>query len=173
MTDLEFARFPLDWHRDLGTSALEMTEPHPRLSVKVAYWLTDLNAPGQGAMQVVPGSHRLTGPLPINPQAGHPFGAMEIHAAAGDALLFEQRLWHAAAPNITTSPRICLFYAYGFRWLRPTDYRDVPDALMQQLPPTRQQLLGAVQSQQLGYYLPTAADLPLRDWLKGHEHGRR
>jgi ectoine hydroxylase-related dioxygenase (phytanoyl-CoA dioxygenase family) len=170
MTDLEFSAFRLDWHRDLGTSALEMTEPHPRLSVKVAYWLTDLHAPGQGAMQVVPGSHRLTGPITINPDTGHPFGAIEIHANSGDALLFEQRLWHAAAPNITANPRICLFFAYGFRWLRPDDYREVPDELMNHLPSARKQLLGATESR-YGYYLPTTADLPLRSWLKGPVDG--
>lgn len=169
MTELEFARFPLDWHRDLGTSAIEMTEPQPRLSVKVAYWLTKLDAPGQGAMQVVPGSHRLLGPLPINPKTGHPFGATEVYAEPGDALLFDQRLWHAAAPNITSNPRTCLFYAYGFRWLRPDDYRDVPVELMQLLSPERQQLLGAVQSL-LGYYLPTTDDLPLRRWLRDLEN---
>ena len=166
----EFRRFPLDWHRDLGTSAVEMTQPHPRLSVKAAYWLTLLDAPGQGAMQVVPGSHRLTGSLSINPETGHPYGAIEIYAQPGDALLFDQRLWHAAAPNTTANPRICLFYAYGYRWLRPDDYRDIPPQLMDRLPPVRRQLLGAVESRQ-GYYLPTSADLPLRQWLRDGGHG--
>jgi ectoine hydroxylase-related dioxygenase (phytanoyl-CoA dioxygenase family) len=116
-------------------------------------------------MQVVPGSHRLTGPPPINPETGRPHGAIEIYAEPGDALLFEQRLWHAAAPNITPTPRICLFYAYGFRWLRPDECRDVRPQIMDSLPPVRRQLLGAVESQ-LGYYLPASADLPLRHWLK-------
>ncbi len=170
MTEREFAGFPLDWHRDLGTSAVEMSEPHPRLSVKVAYWLTGLDAPGQGAMQVVPGSHRLVGPPPHDPHTCRPFGAIEIHASPGDALLFEQRLWHAAAPNITTNPRICLFYAYGFRWLRPDDYRDISPELMSRMPTHRRQLLGAAESPS-GRYLPTTADLPLRGWLDGFVDG--
>ena len=170
MSMSEFTRFPLDWHRDLGRSAVEMIQPHPRLSVKAAYWLTRLDAPGQGAMQVVPGSHRLTGPPPINPETGHPYGATEIYAEPGDALLFEQRLWHAAAPNTTANPRICLFYAYGYRWLRPDYYCDIPAWLMDKLPPVRRQLLGAVESRQ-GYYLPTSADLPLRQWLRDGGHG--
>lgn len=164
-TAREFEAFRLDWHRDLGTSSIEMTEPHPRLSVKVAFWLSVLSARGQGAMQVVPGSHRHTGPLPIDPDTGHPFGALEIHAEPGDALLFDQRLWHAAAPNITAKPRICLFYGYGFRWLRPDDYRQAPDDLMERLSAPRRQLLGAAESP-LGYYLPTTADLSLRQWLE-------
>jgi ectoine hydroxylase len=164
MSSEELARFPLDWHRDLGTSALEMSEPHPRLSVRIAFWLTELNGPGQGAMQVIPGTHRLIGRPPLNPVTNQPYGALEIYAKPGDALLFEQRLWHAAAPNITARPRICLFYAYGYRWLRPDDYREIPTDILNRTTPVRKQLLGAAATQ-LGYYLPTAADIPLRDWI--------
>jgi ectoine hydroxylase len=164
MSREEFIRFGLDWHRDLGTSALEMSEPHPRLSVRVAFWLTEINEPGEGAMQVVPGSHRLIGRPAISPTTNQPYGAIEIHAKPGDALLFEQRLWHAGAPNITDRPRICLFYAYGYRWLRPDDYREIPNDVLNRVSPVRRQLLGAVATE-LGYYLPTAADVPLRDWI--------
>ena len=92
-----------------------------------------------------------------------------IYAEPGDALLFDQRLWHAAAPNIAPSPRICLFYAYGYRWLRPDDYGTAPDEWLMKQCAQRRQLLGAAASQS-GYYLPTSADLPLREWL---EAGRR
>jgi hypothetical protein len=165
MSLAEFEAFPLDWHRDLGTSAVELAEPLPRMSVKAAYWLTALDAPGQGAMQVVPGSHRLNGAPSMNPATGHPYGAIEIHAEPGDALLFEQRLWHAAAPNTCMNPRICLFYAYGYRWLRPDDYQTASEDLLRDATPARRQLLGVTGSPS-GYYLPTSADLPLRDWLK-------
>lgn len=168
MTREEFAAFTLDWHRDLGTSAFEMTEPHPRLSVRVAFWLTPLDSPGQGAMRVIPGSHRQIGPPAIDATTGHPFGALEIHAQPGDALIFDQRLWHAAAPNTTDRPRICLFYAYGYRWLRPDDYRDMPKELLERVSTVRQQLLGAVVTD-AGYYLPTNADVPLREWIAANE----
>jgi ectoine hydroxylase-related dioxygenase (phytanoyl-CoA dioxygenase family) len=164
MSQEEFARFGLDWHRDLGSSAIEMSEPHPRLSVRVAFWLTELNAPGQGAMQVVPGSHRLIGRSAVNPATKHPYGAIEIHAKPGDALIFDQRLWHAAAPNITERPRICLFFAYGYRWLRPDDYREMSVDILERVSPVRRQLLGATVTES-GYYLPTAADIPLREWI--------
>jgi hypothetical protein len=29
----------------------------PRLSVKLAYWLSDVSAPGRGNLKIVPGSH--------------------------------------------------------------------------------------------------------------------
>lgn len=162
----ELSRFPLDWHRDLGTSALELSEPQPRLSIRIAYWLTELSGPGQGAMRVVPGSHRLLGEVAMDPATDQPYGAIEVLAQPGDALLFEQRLWHAAAPNISDNPRICLFFAYGYRWLRPDDYREMPEDLLERVSPVRRQLLGATVTQ-CGYYLPSSADVPLREWLAG------
>src|SRR5262245_59563783 len=38
------------WHRDGGTSSTEMQEPHPRILIKIAYWLSDLSEPGRGAI---------------------------------------------------------------------------------------------------------------------------
>lgn len=166
----ELARTPLGWHRDVGTSPLDMAEPHPRISVKVAYWLTALSGPGQGAMRVVPGSHRLIGKPAVDPATNQPYGAIEILAEPGDALIFEQRLWHAGAPNTSDQPRICLFFAYGYRWLRPQDYREMPPALLERVSPVRRQLLGATETL-TGYHLPTPADVPLRAWVAAYPDG--
>lgn len=55
----------IGWHRDGGTSVQEVTEPHPRLFIQVAYWLTDLREKGRGNLRVLPGSHRRVGkPVP-------------------------------------------------------------------------------------------------------------
>src|SRR5205823_11632605 len=47
------------WHQDGGRQNVEIeTEPtRPRLSVKVAYFLSDVSEPGRGNLLVVPGSH--------------------------------------------------------------------------------------------------------------------
>jgi ectoine hydroxylase-related dioxygenase (phytanoyl-CoA dioxygenase family) len=156
---------PLGWHRDLGVSSLEMSEPHPRLSVKAALWLTPLTGPWQGAMQVVPGSHRLVGPLPIDRSTGRPHGATEVLAEPGDVFLFEQRLWHAGSPNLTDSPRISIFISYSYRWLRPQDFVAFPGEVLESAGPVRRQLLGGAVTQ-MGYHLPTPEDVPLRSWLE-------
>jgi hypothetical protein len=158
----------LGWHRDLGVSSLDMREPHPRLAVKVAFWLTPLTESNQGAMRIVPGSHRLLGQPAFDRETNQPYGAIEVLAEPGDACFFEQRLWHAGAPNLSTQPRICLFYCYGYRWLRPQDYIRFSEDFLDGRTAIRRQLLGDAVTQ-MGYHLPAPQDVPLRDWLKKTE----
>jgi ectoine hydroxylase-related dioxygenase (phytanoyl-CoA dioxygenase family) len=153
------------WHRDGGTSSSEMQEPHPRILIKIAYWLTDLSEPNRGAIRFVPGSHRLTGRPAQAEGAPDPYGAIEVRAKPGDAVLFEQRMWHAVGPNLSQITRKSLFFGYGYRWLRPMDYVTMPPELLERCDPIRRQLLGDAATQ-LGYYIPTDADAPLRAWAK-------
>jgi len=160
----QLAQTRLGWHRDLGVSSIDMAEPHPRLALKAAVWLTPLTGPGQGAMRVVPGTHRLRGGPAFDRTTNQPFGAIEVLAEPGDVLLFEQRLWHAGAPNISGRPRVSLFYCYGFRWLRPQDYTDVDVEQLNDMSPVRGQLFGA-KTTVMGHHLPTPEDLPLETWF--------
>lgn len=167
LTMEELGRTHLGWHRDLGASYIELPHPQPRLSVKAAIWLTPLTGPGQGAMRVVPGSNRLVGDPAIDADTNQPYGSIDVLADPGDIVLFEQRLWHAACPNALGSARVSLFYAYGYRWLRPQDYSDLRPERLSRMSPVRQQLFGAKAST-MGYHLPTPDDIPLaacfEDW---------
>jgi phytanoyl-CoA dioxygenase PhyH len=159
------------WHRDGGTAASEMQEPHPLILMKVAYWLTDLSEPGRGAIRLIPGSHRLIGRPAQAEGAPDPYGAIELRARPGDAVIFEQRMWHAVGPNTSTLTRKSLFYGYGYRWLRPMDYVTMPPELLARCDPIRRQLLGDAATQ-LGYWLPTDADAPLKAWQRERETGQ-
>jgi phytanoyl-CoA dioxygenase PhyH len=159
------------WHRDGGTAASEMQEPHPLILMKVAYWLTDLSEPGRGAIRLIPGSHRLIGRPAQAEGAPDPYGAIELRARPGDAVIFEQRMWHAVGPNTSTLTRKSLFYGYGYRWLRPMDYVTMPPELLARCDPIRRQLLGDAATQ-LGYWLPTDADAPLKAWQCERETGQ-
>jgi ectoine hydroxylase-related dioxygenase (phytanoyl-CoA dioxygenase family) len=159
------------WHRDGGTSSSEMQEPHPRLLIKVAYWLSDLSEPGRGAIRFIPGSHRMVGRPAHPPGMADPYGAIEMRAKAGDAVLFEQRMWHAVGPNHSDMVRKSLFFGYGYRWLRPMDYVTMPRELLDRVSPIRRQLLGDAATQ-LGYYIPTDEDVPLRAWWKERQARR-
>ncbi|MBF6126603.1 phytanoyl-CoA dioxygenase family protein [Nocardia brasiliensis] len=150
----------LGWHRDLGISSVEMMHPQPRLAVKAAIWLTPLTGPAQGAMRVVPGSHRLKGDLAFDELTNQPHGAIDMLADAGDIVLFEQRLWHTATPNILGQARVSLFYCYGYRWLRPQDYGEVEPARLDRMDAVRKQLFGA-KATVMGHHLPTSEDVPL------------
>ena len=48
----------LGWHQDSGRLNQDLeTNPRPRVSVKIGYFLTDTTVPDSGSVYVVPGSH--------------------------------------------------------------------------------------------------------------------
>lgn len=143
----------------------ETPPPHPRVSVKVGYFLTDLPRPGMGNLCVVPGSH-LWG-RPEVALFDQPDGATEITAAAGDAVLFDRRIWHAASTNKSDTTRVFLTYGYSYRWLRPKSKMQ-HEALFGRCDPIRRQLLGAAPTGANGYFDPTDDDVPLRGWIRDH-----
>jgi hypothetical protein len=50
--------FRLNWHQDGRQQNRESdTTQRPRLSVKLAYWLSDVSQSGRGYLKLVPGSH--------------------------------------------------------------------------------------------------------------------
>jgi phytanoyl-CoA dioxygenase PhyH len=136
------------WHQDGGRLNLELDgDPRPRMSLKVVYWLSDLSAPGRGNMLVLPRSHgRNTLPRPQHPELGlrQPVGAEPVLASAGDALVFDRRLWHSRSDNLSQVTRKAIFLAYTYRWIRPRDDFDIDPAgaSFRSLSPIRRQLLG-------------------------------
>ena len=155
------------WHQDSGRMNSEMeSHPRPRLSLKVAYFLSDTSVAGRGNFWVIPNSHLCdTQALPAN-SVGQPVGAIPVLAKPGTAVFFDRRLWHAASPNGSDVTRKVLFYGYGYRWIRTKDDMTVRD-LWPTCSPIRRQLLGDGVNAN-GYYSPTDADVPLRVWLREH-----
>jgi hypothetical protein len=152
------------WHQDNNRMNVdfETPPPHPRVSVKLAYFLSDLPEPGMGNFCVVPGSHRLG--RPAGGMHEQPEGALQITASSGDAVLFDRRIWHAASTNHSTVTRVVLFYGYSYRWLRPKSAMDLPE-LIARAEPVRAQLLGAATGAN-GYFDPSDDDVPLREWIR-------
>jgi Phytanoyl-CoA dioxygenase (PhyH) len=136
------------WHQDGGRQNLDLdSDPRPRMSLKVAFWLSDLSEPGRGNMLVVPGSHESnTLPRPERPELGFdpPAGAQPVLAAPGDALVFDRRLWHSRSDNLSEHTRRVIFVAYTFRWVRPRDDLGIDPSSERfcALTPVRRQLLG-------------------------------
>ncbi|HLI01573.1 MAG TPA: phytanoyl-CoA dioxygenase family protein [Acidimicrobiales bacterium] len=155
------------FHQDSGRVNREMeSHPRPRLSLKVAYFLSDTSVEGRGNFWVVPGSH-LNDNLE-KPEDGHgqPEGATPVLAKPGTAVFFDRRLWHSATPNWSDVTRKVLFYGYGYRWIRTKDDMTV-DSLWPESSPIRRQMLGWATNAN-GRYGPTEEDVPLREWLKEH-----
>jgi ectoine hydroxylase len=142
--------FRFEWHQDGGRQNREIeTDPRPRLSVKLAYWLSDVSQPGRGNFKVVPGSHRsnwIDGPPRRDMEWPEPAGAVEVTAAPGDVVLFDRRLWHARSDNHSYLTRKAMFFGYTYRWIAMRDENDAiwPDARGEQLSPVQRQLLGGL-----------------------------
>jgi ectoine hydroxylase-related dioxygenase (phytanoyl-CoA dioxygenase family) len=155
------------WHQDSARANVEMeSHPRPRLSFKVAYFLSDTSVEGRGNFWVIPGSHLSdTLELPSNGM-GQPTGAQPVLAKPGTAVFFDRRLWHTASPNWSDVTRKVLFYGYGYRWIRTKDDMTVR-GLWPHSDSIRRQLLGDGVNAN-GYYSPTDADVPLRVWLREH-----
>ncbi len=155
------------WHQDNNrmNRDFETVGPHPRVSLKVAYFLSDLPDDGMGNFCIVPGSHLNLAAQRIGAD-GRPDGAIEVKAGAGDALVFDRRLWHSGSTNLSQVTRKALFYGYSYRWLRPKSCMDHSE-LWPSVDPIRRQLLGWSSSQN-GFFDPTDDDVPLRTWIREH-----
>lgn len=155
------------WHQDSGRANVEMeSHPRPRLSLKVAYFLSDMSEPDRGNFWAIPGSHLCDTLERPADGAGQPEGAIPVRVAPGTAVLFDRRTWHAGTPNWSDITRKVLFYGYGYRWIRTKDDMTV-QSLWDRCDPVRRQLLGwGVNCN--GFYSPTDEDVPLRGFLREH-----
>ena len=157
------------WHQDGGRPVPEMERPHPRLSLKVSYWLSDVTDRDNGAMRIVPCSHKLDTRPPNRDDDpdGDPEGAIDLTVKRGTAVLFDRRMWHSRGWNFSDKTRKVLFMGYSYRWLRGLDYNLMPPEILEKCDPIRRQLLGDGVDIK-GWWQPTDADVPLKTWIAEH-----
>jgi ectoine hydroxylase-related dioxygenase (phytanoyl-CoA dioxygenase family) len=111
------------------------------------------------------GTHLRDEPLAVPKGGVDPAGVevCDLRLNAGDALFFENRVFHTAAPNRSDRTSKVLIYGYAYRWMRPEVYLEVPD----------RRLLAkgdAVTRQLLGEYRDV--DTPpwaLQHWAESHD----
>lgn len=155
------------WHQDSDRINADIEPgPQPRISIKVGYFLTDLTRGGYGNFSVLPGSQlKREIELPAD-GVSDPEEAIEIKGAAGTAVIFDRRLFHARGWNLSEVTRKVLFVGYSHRWIHPRDERTVAH-VMERSDPIRRQLLGA-KTRAMGTSSPSDEDVPLRSWIKDH-----
>lgn len=131
------------WHRDvlgvmhdLGPSGV------PLISVRAGYYLTPVDAMASGITLFAPGSHLLQEPLVADPN-DQPSVVDRPQVEPGDALIWENRTYHAVERNTSGRTRKALMFQYGFRWLRPFDYLTHPPEMLEQCDAVQRQLLAA------------------------------
>jgi ectoine hydroxylase len=163
--------FRFEWHQDGGRQNREIeTDPRPRLSLKLAYWLSDVSAPGRGNFKIVPRSHLtnwIDGPPRRDVQWPDPRGALEVTVSAGDAVLFDRRLWHARSDNYSAFTRKAMFFGYTYRWIA---IRDENAAIWtgdwaDQITPVQRQLLGGLGRDGDHAWGHDPSTTPLYGWL--------
>lgn len=156
--------FRRGWHRDIRIPKDLGHQQLPLVGIKVCYCLTDFHQPDSGLTLMARGSHRLPGPLNIPKGEVDPldFEVCDLQLNAGDALFFENRIYHTAAPNRSNRVSKVVIYGYAYRWMKPEVYLENPDE--QQLlaiDPITRQLLG-------GYRDVDTPAWAIERWAKRH-----
>ncbi len=125
----EAPAFRRGWHRDIRIPRDLGHKGLPLVGVKICYCLTDFHRPNSGMTLMARGTHLREEPLAIPKGEVDPLGVevCDIRLNAGDALFFENRIFHTAAPNRSDRTSKVLMYGYAYRWMKPEVYLDAPD----------------------------------------------
>jgi ectoine hydroxylase-related dioxygenase (phytanoyl-CoA dioxygenase family) len=138
--------FRRGWHRDIRIPKDLGHAQLPLVGIKVCYCLTDFHQPNSGMTLMARGTHLHTEPLKLSKGEVDPLGVevKDLQLNAGDALFFENRIFHTAAPNRSERTSKVVIYGYAYRWMKPEVYLENPDEqeLLTTDPITRQLLGG-------------------------------
>ena len=158
------APFRRGWHRDIRMPKDLGNRDLPRVGIKICYCLTDFHKPNSGMTLFARKTHLSPEALKIPKGKIDPEGVevCDLKLNAGDAVLFENRIFHTAAPNRSDRTSKVLIYGYAYRWMKPEVYLETPDeALLQKADPIERQLLG-------GYRDVDTVPWALQRWAKTH-----
>jgi ectoine hydroxylase-related dioxygenase (phytanoyl-CoA dioxygenase family) len=157
------------WHRDvIGSSEDLGYDKTPRLAIRVGYYLTDISQPGSGSTLFAPGTHRLTAPISLPRGDRDPESWVRPEIEPGDAVLWENRTFHAPENNTSQHTRKAVMIQYGYRWLRPVDFLDHPPELLAKCDPVAQQLLSSHDFNEDGSMLRMKGSRALKEWAAEH-----
>jgi ectoine hydroxylase len=160
----EGRKFRRGWHRDIRIPGDLGNNGLPRVGIKVSYCLTDFHQPESGLTLMGRGTHLRDAPLVISKEAVDPQGieVCDLMMDAGDALLFENRIFHTAAPNRSDRTSKVVIYGYAYRWMKQEIYLDPPKSRhLEAVDLITRQLLG-------GYPDIDTRPWALLEWAKAH-----
>jgi ectoine hydroxylase-related dioxygenase (phytanoyl-CoA dioxygenase family) len=156
--------FRRGWHRDIRIPKDLGHRDLPLVGIKICYCLTDFHQPNSGMTLFARRSHRSSEALTIPKKEIDPknWEVCDLTLNAGDAVLFENRIFHTAAPNRSDRVSRVLMYGYAYRWMKPEVYLDTPDEqLLAKADPITRQLLG-------GYRDVDTVPWALQDWARSN-----
>lgn len=177
----------LGWHPDLSGKELfegpSLDGRLPFMEIKVFYAFSDMSESNSGNLWLMPGSHlrplqewrEKQGKLDLSE-------AVELRLKPGAAVVWRTATWHCVGPNLSDKTRKIMHVGYHYRWLRPADFIQQAPELIARSSPIRQQLLGALPSEDnpLGaspefqphsqhWITKNPDDVPLRAWAEARE----
>lgn len=158
------APFRRGWHRDIRMPMDVGQKNLPCVGVKICYCLTDFQDANSGLTLFACKSHLSEGSLNIPKGEVDPldFAVVDLALSAGDALIFDNRIFHTAAPNLSDRVSKVLIYGYAFRWMKQEVYLNNVDAsLLAKVDPITYQLLG-------GYRDVDTPPWALQHWARSH-----
>lgn len=156
--------FRRGWHRDIRIPRDLGHKSLPMVGIKICYCLTDFHHSDCGMTVMARGTHLRTEPLAIPKGEVDPpdVEVCDLRLSAGDALLFENRIFHTASPNRSDRVSKVLMYGYSYRWMKPEVYLEVPDKrYLDKADPIVHQLLG-------GYRDVDTPPWALQRWVNRH-----
>src|SRR5262252_7240716 len=162
--DPDAPTFRRGWHRDIRIPRDLGHQALPLVGIKICYALTDFHEPNSGMTVMGRGSHRKTTPLGLPKDEVDPADVevCDLRLNAGDAFLFENRIFHSATPNRSKRTSKVLMYGYSYRWMKPEVY-------LESLDPRYLAKAGPVKRQLLGEYRDVDTQpWALQRWAKSH-----
>ena len=165
----DFPPYRRGWHRDIRIPRDLGHANLPVVGIKVCYCLSDFDQPDSGMTIMARKSHLREEPLKIAEDQIDPpdLEICDLQLKAGDALLFENRIFHTATPNRTNRIAKRLIYGYAYRWMKPEVYLDPPDPeLLKKADLITRQLLG-------GYRDIDTRPWALEDWFRQHNVAKK
>ena len=128
--DLAWRGYHSDWPHDLTDrdQAGRVAQPFPDVTIQLSVlWVLSSFGPETGGTWVVPRSHR----DPLNPRMHQTperlqeridqfqsiAGEIQVSGPAGSALIMDSRIWHSAAANPSSEPRVAVITRYCPWWL--------------------------------------------------------
>lgn len=145
-----------------GQMAWHVDHPYfsPTLvSLNTALYLDDLT-PNNGALRVVPRSHKIRFDLGEEERFASVPGEVVVECPAGTMVIFSDCLWHRTGQNTTDRPRRGIFTYYGHFWQKQCAFPEspMPFPRMRQYidgkGPKRAQLMGLYRAGSEYNYLP-------------------
>ncbi len=137
--------FRRGWHRDIRIPRDLGHQTLPLVGIKVCYCLTDFHQPNSGMTLMARGSQLKTTPLALPKGQVDPVDVevCDLRLNAGDAFLFENRIFHTASPNRSNRVSKLLMYGYSYRWMKTEVYLEMLDKRhLAKADPITRQLLG-------------------------------